>query len=104
MPAHCSLDIAPVPESVSRSIRTSSARRANRLYPAPASHPARSSRVLIRIGSTEWIRNGSMMVCQRVSMGGTYHSTPNRTLAGGECLEDLLGPAGRGRRVGVHVA
>ena len=62
MPAHCSADIAPVPESVSRSISTSSARNSNRLYPAAASAAARSARVVSRIGSTEWMRNGSMIV------------------------------------------
>ena len=62
MPAHCSADIAPVPELVSRSISTSAARSPNRLYPAAASAAARSAAVVSRIGSTEWMRNGSMMV------------------------------------------
>ena len=53
MPAHCSADIAPVPESVSRSISTSAARSSNRLYPAAASAAARSAPVVSRIGSTE---------------------------------------------------
>ena len=52
----------PVPESVSRSISTSSARNSNRLYPAAARAATRSARVVSRIGSTEWIRNGSMIV------------------------------------------
>src|SRR5262245_16393468 len=62
MAAHCSLDIAPVPESVSRSMSTSSAWSANRLYPASVSRCSRSARVSMRIGSTAWIRKGSMMV------------------------------------------
>ena len=53
MPAHCSADIAPVPEWVSRSISTSAARSSNRLYPAAASAAARSGLVVSRIGSTE---------------------------------------------------
>ncbi len=62
--AHWSRLIAPVPESVRRSTSTSSAWRLKRLYPAAAIARDRSSRVVIRIGSTEWIRNGSMIVCQ----------------------------------------
>src|SRR6516165_1165150 len=54
--------MAPVPESVSRSTRTSSEWRANRLNPASRSARRRCSTVVIRRGSTEWIRNGSMMV------------------------------------------
>jgi hypothetical protein len=62
MAAHCSADMAPVPESVSRSIGTSSAATPNKLYPAASRALARSARVVSRIGSTEWIRNGSMIV------------------------------------------
>ena len=62
MAAHCSADMAPVPESVSRSIGTSSAASSNKLYPAACRALARSPRVGSRIGSTEWIRNGSMIV------------------------------------------
>ena len=62
MPAHWSLDIAPVPESVSRSISTSSERSPNRLKPPASSAACRSSTVVMRSGSTEWIRNGSMIV------------------------------------------
>src|ERR687889_1390053 len=57
--------MAPVPESVSRSIRTSSSWRLKRLYPADSSAASRCSTVVSRIGSTEWIRNGSMIVRQR---------------------------------------
>lgn len=60
--AHCSADIAPVPESVSRSISTSSASSRKRLYPAASSFSVRSRRVDILIGWTEWILNGSMIV------------------------------------------
>src|SRR5687767_7611465 len=70
MAAHWSLDIAPVPESVSRSIRTSSAWRLNRLYPAASSAASRCSTVERRMGSTEWIRNGSMIVRQRSTSRG----------------------------------
>src|ERR1044072_5099246 len=62
MPAHCSELIAPVPLSVNRPMSTSSPRRAKRLWPAVAVACSRSSRVVIRIGSTEGIRNGSMIV------------------------------------------
>jgi hypothetical protein len=53
MAAHCSADMAPVPESVSRSITTSSAASSNKLYPAASRALARSARVVSRIGSTE---------------------------------------------------
>ena len=43
---HCAADIAPVPESVSRSMITSSARSLNTLYPAVASAVSRWSRVV----------------------------------------------------------
>ena len=62
MPAHCSDDMAPVPESVSRSMITSSACRPNRLYPARSRAAWRSSWVGRSMAWTEWIRNGSMMV------------------------------------------
>ena len=42
---HCLEDIAPVPESVSRSIYTCSLLRLNRLYFAAASQASRSARV-----------------------------------------------------------
>ena len=60
--AHWSRLIAPVPESVSRSMSTSSAWIANRFQPAASSAAARSSRVVMRMGSTAWMRNGSMIV------------------------------------------
>ena len=78
MAAHWSRLIAPVPESVSRSTRTSSAWRLKRFSPAASIARRRSSRVVIRIGSTEWIRNGSMIVCQR-SIHGRYASGWART-------------------------
>ena len=65
--AHWSRLIAPVPESVSRSMRTSSAWSANRLKPAASMAASRSSRVVIRMGSTAWMRNGSMMVRKPVT-------------------------------------
>src|SRR5688500_543318 len=71
MPAHWSLDMAPVPESVRRSIRTSSDFRRKRLYPQASSAAMRSSRVVMRIGSTEWMRNGSMTVLNWVMSLGT---------------------------------
>ena len=55
-------DIAPVPESVSRSMITSSACKPKRLYPARCSAASRSSGLGKRMGWTEWILNGSMMV------------------------------------------
>jgi hypothetical protein len=69
MPAHWSRLIAPVPESVRRSMITSSACRLNRFQPAARSAASRSSTLVRRIGSTEWIRNGSMIVCQRSITG-----------------------------------
>ena len=62
MPAHCSLDIAAVPLSVSRSMSTSSAGIRNGLKWASRRIAARSPVVVTRIGSTILIRNGSMMV------------------------------------------
>src|SRR5437867_1000653 len=62
IPAHCSADIAPVPESVSRSMRTSCARKPKRLKPTSRSAPSRCARVVKRMGSTLLIRNGSMIV------------------------------------------
>src|SRR5262245_61122485 len=62
IPAHCSDDIAPVPESVRRSIRIASAGMRNRFQSARSSASRRSAGVLIRSGSTLLMRNGSMMV------------------------------------------
>jgi hypothetical protein len=61
-PAHWWVDMAPVPESVSRSMSTSSAFRRNGLYSASAIFLWRSSRVVMRMGSTTLILKGSMMV------------------------------------------
>ena len=52
MPAHCSADIAPVPESVSRSMYTSLLRSRNVFQPASDRAVSRSARVVIRRGST----------------------------------------------------
>src|SRR5262245_17134990 len=46
-------------------MRTSLAWRLNRLYPAASSAAPRCSTVVSLNGSTEWIRNGSMMMRQR---------------------------------------
>src|SRR5580765_3659800 len=59
---HCADDIAPVPESVSRSISTSSAAILKTLWWARASAAIRSSRVVNFQVSTDLIRNGSMIV------------------------------------------
>ena len=56
------MDIAPVPESLSKSIRTSSAGRRNRLYCAASRSCSRCLRVVQRMGSTLLMRKGSMMV------------------------------------------
>ncbi len=61
IPAHCSEDIAPVPESVSRSIRMSSAGIRKTFQSAPSRTARRSSRVVMRSGSTTLIRKGSMI-------------------------------------------
>ena len=62
MAAHWSRDIAPVPESVRKSISTSFAGSLKRLKSTAATAARRSSSVVSRSGSTEWIRNGSMIV------------------------------------------
>src|SRR6266511_550200 len=54
--------MAPVPESVRRSIRTSRAWSRNTLLCAASSAIRRSSMVFCRIGSTVLMRNGSMIV------------------------------------------
>src|SRR3990172_7666666 len=46
-------------------MRTSSAWRLNRFQPAASRARSRAAAVVSRIGSTAWIRNGSMIVCQR---------------------------------------
>ena len=60
--AHCSELIAAVPLSVSRSISTSSARRRKAFQWAARSFCSRSARVVSRMGSTDLILKGSMMV------------------------------------------
>src|ERR1019366_4984900 len=60
--AHCAVDMAPVPESVSRSIRISSDETRKRFHPAASSSLRRSAIVVRRIGSTDLIRKGSIMV------------------------------------------
>src|SRR5579862_5637717 len=80
MPAHWSRDIAPVPESVSRSISTSSDRSENRLNPASARAARRSASVVIRSGSTAWMRNGSMIVRNPTGRASrTWHDGPVAT-------------------------
>ena len=59
MAAHCAWLIAPVPESVSRSIKTSAARRLKVLKPACCRAACRAARSILRIGSTILMRNGS---------------------------------------------
>src|SRR5258708_22397280 len=58
MPPHCAADMAPVPESVSRSMRTSSALSRKRLQAADCRAAARCARVVNRMGSTVLMRNG----------------------------------------------
>src|ERR1043165_656903 len=62
MPAHCLSLSAPVPLSVSKSINTSSEWRRKGLYPLLRSASCRYSSVVILIGSTILIRNGSASV------------------------------------------
>src|SRR5512138_151307 len=62
MAAHCRADMAPVPESVRKSSSTSSARSRNGLSLASSMSAARSSRRVRRMGSTDLMRKGSMMV------------------------------------------
>src|SRR4051812_15048137 len=88
MPAHCSEDIEPVPESVSRSMRTSSERSANRLCPAARSRSCRSARVSMRIGSTLWMRNGSMMVRQRSVMARDRNGLPGAAVGSDRARRD----------------
>src|SRR5450631_1406987 len=54
--------MAPVPESVRRSMSTLAEASRKRLYPASFKNMARSSREVIRMGSTVLILNGSMIV------------------------------------------
>ena len=60
--------MALVPLSVRRSMVTSSAFSKNRLYAAVFRRDSRSARVVARIGSTIFTRNGSMMVCNYLSL------------------------------------
>jgi hypothetical protein len=62
MAPHWREDMAPVPESVSQSISTSSARSLKTLSRASASSRSRSARVVIRMGSTDLMRKGSIRV------------------------------------------
>ncbi len=66
MPAHCSALMAPVPLSVSRSIRTSSAGMRKTFMPARSSASSRCWWVVMRMGSTTLIRKGSIMVFMAV--------------------------------------
>ena len=58
-------------------MRTSSAWRLNRFQPAASSARSRSASVVSRIGSTAWMRNGSMIVVQR-SMRRSIRRVPGR--------------------------
>ena len=58
-PAHCSADIALVPLSVSRSMKTSRLRSWKVFHPASASAASRSARVVRRMCSTALILYGS---------------------------------------------
>ncbi len=62
MAAHCRALIAPVPESVRKSRSTSSASSLKTFSLAASSRRSRSSRVVTRMGSTDLMRKGSMMV------------------------------------------
>src|SRR5690606_9568083 len=62
MAAHCSVLIAEVPESVSRSIRTFSDRNLNTFKKASLRSFCLSSKVLSLIGSTVFILKGSIIV------------------------------------------
>src|SRR6201987_357730 len=53
--------MADVPESVSRSIRIASEATRKRLYPAASISRLRSSRVVVRMGSTLLMRNASII-------------------------------------------
>src|SRR5260370_24919155 len=59
--AHCPVDMGDVPEYVSRSIRIASEATRKRLYPAASISRWRSSRVVVRMGSTLLMRNGSII-------------------------------------------
>ena len=67
MAPHWRDDMAPVPESVSQSISTSSARSLKTFSLAASSRRSRSARVVIRMGSMDLMRNGSMSVLGMVS-------------------------------------
>src|SRR6266852_6672867 len=79
MAAHCSVDIAAVPESVSKSIRIDSEGIKNKLYPASSRRRWRSPDVVRRIGSTLLIRNGSMIVLIGIRASRTLESRQENT-------------------------
>jgi hypothetical protein len=67
-------EIALVPESVSRSMYTSSERSRNVLYPASASARSRSARESMVIGSTTLIFQGSAQLLCRMPQGSAPDS------------------------------
>jgi sulfur carrier protein ThiS len=73
-------------------MRTSALRTAKRLKPACASNASRSARSVIRIGSTEWMRNGSMIVRNR-STQRTVASTALTRGAGCPTMSGVPQPA-----------
>src|SRR5271165_3517001 len=81
MAAHCAVDIAPVPESVSRSMSTSSAGSRKRLKCAARRNSSRCSRVVQRIGSTLLMRNGSMTVLVSMEIPFAVHEQPQAIFA-----------------------
>jgi hypothetical protein len=81
--AHCSELIAAVPLSVSRSISTSSARSRKAFQWAVRSFCSRSARVVSRIGSTDLILKGSMMV----RMGGKDSGPPGHCFLSPEMFD-----------------
>ena len=81
---HCRDDIAPVPESVSQSISTSSARSLKTFSLAASSRRSRSTRLVMRIGSMLLMRKGSISVLGitiRLEMRACVDATARRRQA-----------------------
>ena len=77
MAPHWRLDMAPVPESVSQSISTSSARSWNTFNFASASSRSRSARVVMRMGSMLLMRKGSIRVLGMAGLAGAAVQAPS---------------------------
>src|ERR1035438_1130484 len=94
MAAHCSVDMALVPESVRRSIRMWRAAMRKRLYPACSRKPWRWAGVVWCRGSTLLMRKGSMMVFTEGDYRTALSEGEDSTRRHGEA-EKIMGDAAR---------